>query len=208
MATKDVSEMSLQEIRDAAEQAEIAAQEPAEETVYRRVVGGKEFTAASETELGDLIAHAAEELIAERAKNIPAPKTERTADEEFVLAQEFASSPTKAFDKMLLDRTGLSPADFRKQVQVSRDQDNSAAAELFVEQHKEYLANGHNGAVLQSAMQKKGLEGKRITIADIKTVYEECRDAGLLEERPVPLSAGAILGHITPRPRRDAAEEN
>jgi hypothetical protein len=74
MATKDVSEMSLQEIRDAAEQAEREAAEPAEETIYKRTVGGKEFTASSETELGDLIANAAEELIAERAKTIPAPK--------------------------------------------------------------------------------------------------------------------------------------
>ena len=93
---------------------------------------------------------------------------------------------------MLLDRTGLSPADFRKQVAVTRDQDNSAAAELFVEQCPEYLAIPRNGAVLQSAMQKKGLEGKRITVADIKTVYEECRDAGLLEERPVPVDPYSI----------------
>jgi hypothetical protein len=187
---KSIDEMSLSEIKAAAEAAELAAQEPVEQTVYRRTVGGKEFTASSETELGDLVAQAAEELI---AANKPAPvvKAERTADEEFVLAQEMASNPSKAFSKLLLETTGLTPEAFKQQVQATQAQENNAAAELFVEQHPDYLANSHNGAVLQSAMKKKGFEG-RITVADIKAAYTECRDAGLLEERPAPVDPYAL----------------
>jgi len=104
---ENTDNMTLQQIRDLAEQAERAAAEPAPETVYTRVVAGKTFTAPSLEALTDLISAAAEEVLAVKPV-VPVEEKELTADERFVLAQEFASQPDVAFEKQFFRTTGMS----------------------------------------------------------------------------------------------------
>jgi hypothetical protein len=184
MTEQELNQLSLQEIR---ELADVEANAEPEEQIFKRVVGGQEFSASSILELNDLIADAAEELLAENAKTRPAPvEAEETDDSRFVESQLWASSPDKAFESRFLKTTGMSSKDFKKQIALTVERESATAAEMFVEQTPAYLAIPANGAVLQSLLKKQEFEGKRLTVADITKAYEECRNGGLLQEREDP----------------------
>jgi hypothetical protein len=189
MAIKDVSEMSLQEIRDAAEAAELAAAEPEAETIYTRTVAGKVYSAPSLEELMDVVANVAAE--ARAAIPAPAPVEDKplTPDEEFILAQEFASSPSKSFEKMLQRTTGMSAKDFKQKVQSARETEANMAAETFVAQTPEYNAIPANGTRLQESMRAQNLE---CTVENIRKTYEDLKSKGLMVEKPEPVDPYSI----------------
>jgi hypothetical protein len=184
MATeRELDQMSLQEIKDLAEQEQEQEQANAqpEDVVYTRTIGGVQYSSDSLEGLMDVVAAAAE---ATEAANKPAPApAERTADEKFVLAQEFAASPSKAWDRMLLEKTGLTPSQFKAQVAATVDQENNACAEAFVASTPEFLANPTNGKILTDHLAKTGFGvGKKISVSNLRAAYEACK--GLLQERP------------------------
>jgi DNA segregation ATPase FtsK/SpoIIIE-like protein len=187
---KDVSEMSLQEIREAAEAAERAAAEPEAETVYRRTVkdpDGVERLYESHSMEGLVDA-----IVADRAEHQPTeikPPAARTGDEEFILAQEFATTPSKAFEKMLAETTGAPVSDLKSRMAKLAQYEANESAEQFVASHPEYYATPVNGARIQKAMQEANMPA---TLENITKVYESLRDKNLLVERPPEIDPYAI----------------
>lgn len=190
MATTSFDEMSLAELKEAAEAAERAAAEPTE-TVYRRVVGGVEYTSDSLEGLMDVVAAAAETVQQEVAKSKPAPAapSERTPDEEFVRSQELQTSPTKTVRQIVAEEIGVPVGDVKSRMAKLAEYEANAAAEQFVAATPDYFATPRNGALIQKAMQEANMP---CTVDNIRTVYTSLRDKGLLVERPAEIDPYAI----------------
>jgi hypothetical protein len=186
---QELNSMSLQELRAEADYA-AANPEPDEDVQYTRTVAGQVFTAGSETELGDMVAAAAEELIANAAKNNPAPaRKERTADEEFCRAQDLQVNPTKIFKQMAAEEFGVPVGELKDRLQRLAEYESSQAAEEYVNTHPEFYPHPTSGARIQAAMREGNIP---VTVDNIAKTVNSLREKGLLVERPAefdPFSA-------------------
>lgn len=193
---------------------ETEPEEPAE-TIYERRIdlgdgsGVQVFRGHSLDELVDKLATAQEnatrkirELSKQAKKEEPKPEAvkELTADQEFLLAQEFMSNPSKALGKAFREAYGYDPADFRKvqarlaEYDAERAQQNEAkkqdeAVALFLSGHPEYLPNPKNGARFQKAVsmlifdeQRAGRQPDYASL--LETAYKDLSESGLLEVKP------------------------
>jgi hypothetical protein len=196
MADFNPETASLQELRDAADYA-AANPEPDEDVQYTRTVGGQVFTADSETELGDLVAAAAEELIANAANVTPPAPKERTADEEFVRAQELQANPTKIFKQMAAEEFGVPVGELKDRLQKLAEYEASQAAEQYVESTPDYYPVQKNGSRIQAAMREGNIP---VTVANIAKTVKELDAKGLIEHRPAEFDPwGSTLEELKAR---------
>jgi hypothetical protein len=182
--TLNTDGMSLAQIKELAEQeAQAAANpEPVEETVYQRRVVDSD--GVERTYEGDTPESLVDAIVEGRAAHQPAkvePVRERTADEEFVLAQEFASSPSKAFKKMSEEHFGMSSVDVKAKLQKLTDYEAAQSAEDYVAKHPEYHAIPANGTRIQQAMREANLP---ITLSNIEKTVAELDSKGLIVHKP------------------------
>ena len=205
LAAEEAAKVEAAKVAEAAEAAEAAkvaaAAEEEVDTVYQRRIdlgdgsGIQVFQGSTLEELTDKLVEAqmnATKKIREQQKRLeelapkPVVKRERTADEEFVLAQEFASTPSKAFEKMFLETVGMPMSDFKTKLEkveaFDRAQSANQAAEQFVALHPEYYAIPRNGTRIQNYMKTYNMPG---TVDNITKAYEDLKASNLLEAKPV-----------------------
>lgn len=196
-APKTVLDAIKQE--DAAPPAEAPADpdpDPEEETIYQRRIdlgdgaGVQVFQATSMEELVDKLVQAQEhatrkirEMSAAQPK--PVAKKTRTADEEFMLSQEFMSKPSQAFEKLFQDTVGMPIGEFKTNVDAVKAFNNTraadAAAEKFVAITPDYFANQSNGKKIQSFLKTYSLPA---TVENLTKAYTELNTDGLLAAKP------------------------
>jgi hypothetical protein len=182
MSELNTDGMSLSQIRELAEAQEQAAAEPAE-VVYTRTVTNPDGTES--TYEGADMESLLDNVIAGRAAHqpapTPAPPREPTADEEFVLAQEMASSPSKTFRKLVSSELGADVKDVKVRLAKLAEYEANAAAQDYVDQHPEYHAIPRNGKRIQDAMREANLP---ITLSNIEKTVAELDSKGLIEHKP------------------------
>ena len=173
-------------------------EEPEEKILYQRRIdlgdgsGVQVFQAESMEELIDKLVTAQEnatkkirELNAALPKPTSKPK-ERTADDEFVLSQEFMTKPSKAFEKLFQDTVGMPIGEFKTKLErvtaFEQAQAANQAANDFVAATPEYLANPANGQRMKNYLQTYQLPA---TVENMQKAFRELTASGLLEVKPV-----------------------
>jgi|ERR1019366_3546117 hypothetical protein len=189
--TLNTDGMTLQQIRELANQEQQAAAEPVEETVYRRrIVDGD---GVERTYEGSDMESLLDSVIQGRAEHQPAPAPaapkERTADEEFVRAQELSANPTKVFREMAAEEFGMPAKDVKSRLQKLAEYESNLAAETYVSSTPEFFPCPANGQRVQAAMKAANLE---ITVSNISKTVKELDAKGLLEHAPVPVDPYSI----------------
>ncbi|SRR5216683_7669477 len=129
----------------------------------------------------------------------PLEPKEPTADEEYVLAQEFQKMPKATFRKMFEEVTGMKPEDFQTMKQAAQAYQTatttSAAIETFISTHPDYENGGEAGDKNGAAMKGKLNELKiPVTAESLSRVYDLLKQDGALalkgeakpETRPEP----------------------
>lgn len=104
-----------------------------------------------------------------------------TPDEEFVIGQEFTTSPTKAFAKLFEAQTGMTLDEFRQNQETTieiREQNKAVrnAAE-FIERHPEYVASPANAKKINAYIATHGLPN---ALESVEEAYESLAADGLL----------------------------
>lgn len=175
--------MTLAQIKELAEQEAQAANAPAEEVVFQRTVTDPD--GIERTYEGSDMETLLDNVITGRAEHQPAPAPvapkELTADEEFVLAQEMASNPSKAFRKLVSSELGAPVADVKARLNKLADYEAAQSAEDYVAKHPEYHAVPSNGKRIQQAMREANLP---ITLSNIEKTVAELDSKGLIEHKP------------------------
>lgn len=161
-------------------EAEGATREEALEALADKIADAKlnstKKIRLQEAELKDLRARNAEQ---------PKPKT-LSADDEYVLAQEFQKTPGAAFKKMFKEFTGYEVEDFTSVKQAAdafkaAQQSNSAIA-TFVATHSDYeddpaKGGGKNGELMKMKLAELGLQ---VTSENLSKAYSSLKQSGLL----------------------------
>ena len=166
--------------------------EEVDEVVYRREIdlgdgsGKQVFEADSLENLVDKLAKAQENAtrkirelsVVKKAENKP------SEEEEFVLAQELATSPSLAFDKLFQKRFGKTAEQMQQILQraesFDRQQAERTAAEEFVSGTPDYLANKANGSRITRYLETYKLEG---TVENMQKAFKDLSESGLLETK-------------------------
>lgn len=122
-----------------------------------------------------------------------------TPDEEFVIGQEFTTSPTKAFAKLFESQTGMTLDEFRQNQEATveiREQNKAVrnAAE-FVERHPEYVASPANAKKINAYIATHGLPN---ALESVEEAYESLAADGLLVVEEKETSETRIE---TPKPK-------
>jgi hypothetical protein len=155
---------------------------------------------AQEAELRDL-----------RAKNAErtAPK-EPTADEEYVLAQEFSKMPKATFRKMFEEVTGMKPEEFQTMKQAADAYQTATATteaiSTFVAMHPDYEDAGTVGDKNGKLMRMKLAELRLpVTSENLAKAYLHLKESGLLalkgeEANPVAEETVEETERIAPPP--------
>jgi hypothetical protein len=121
-----------------------------------------------------------------RAKNAEREKPkEPTADEEYVLAQEFQKMPRAAFRKMFEEMTGMKPEEFRTMQAAARAYETATttteAINTFVAMHPDYedagTAGDKNGKLMRMKLAELRLP---ITSENLAKAYLHLKESGLL----------------------------
>lgn len=128
----------------------------------------------------------------------PIPLSE---DEEFLLGQQFAQMPRKAFAKLFESVTGMRPSEFRssiEQVHALRQAiDEAKAAEDFVVAHKDdYLPTPENFQQIQQFLDTNGLA---ITRQNLEYAFNTLSTSGLLDIPQVDEPASTTAQNQTAR---------
>jgi hypothetical protein len=185
-----------------------------EEVIYRKVIdlgdgaGKQVFEGATPEEVMDKLAEAqahATRKIREQAaelkklKEKPAVKeqTQDDRDDELVLSQEMLRNPTTAVKKAFKKATGLDIDEMSSlaetvrtmkaaEAQRSEAEKQNAAAQKFVSENPEYVANQKNGARLNRAVEllvrEAQARGEEIDYGTaLMNAYNDLRESGLLE---------------------------
>lgn len=184
----------------------VAEKEDEEEqpaTLFRRVIdlgegaGPEVFEAESLEELVDKIAdskqHATKKIREQeaelrdfRAKTAEPPKTKTlSADDEYVLSQEFQKNPSVAFRKTFKELTGCEVEDFKDVKQavdaVKTAQQTNAAIGNFIASHPDYEDDGavgkRNGDVMRMKLAELGVPA---TSENLHKAYLHLKESGLL----------------------------
>lgn len=172
-------------------------------TLYRRVIdlgegaGHEVFEAESLEELTDKIADAKQhaskkirdqeaELRDLRAKTAEPPKPKvLSADDEYILSQEFQKNPSVAFRKTFKELTGYEVEDFKDMKQamdaVKTAQQTSQAIETFIVSHSDYENDGVAGKRNGDLMRMKLAELRvPVTSENLSKAYLQLKQSGLL----------------------------
>ena len=114
-------------------------------------------------------------------------KKERTAEEEFMLSQEFMTKPSKAFEKMFQESVGMPISEFKSTADAVKAFNSGrvadAAAEKFIEITPDYFPNKSNGTKVQNYLKTYNLPA---TIENLTRAYTDLKDSGLLQSKPAP----------------------
>jgi hypothetical protein len=183
MTELNTDNMSLSQLKELAEAQALEANPEPEETVYRRTVTN--FDGTESTYEGADMESLLDAVIQGRAEHQPAPAPvpkELTADEEFVLAQEMASSPSKAFRKLVTSEFGAPVADVKARLQKLAEYEANQSAETYVASTPvtEFFPCPANGKRVQESMRAAGLE---ITVANISATVKALDAKGLSNTR-------------------------
>lgn len=123
-----------------------------------------------------------------------------TPDEEFIIGQEFATSPTKAFAKMFEAKTGMTLEEFRQnQAEVIEIREQNKAvrnAQEFIERHPEYVATAANAKKINAYIATHGLPN---TLDSVEEAYENLVADGLLVTEEKTETTGTRIE--TPKPK-------
>lgn len=196
--------------------------EAVDEVIYRREIdlgdgsGTQVFEAPSMEELVDKLAIAQanatrkiRELSASKSTQQPKNSQEPT-EEDWLLAQELATNPTAAFDKLFQKRFGKTPEEIQKSLarveQFEREEAGRAAAKAFVDAHPDYVPTPKNGARIEKWLRVEGLEG---TPENIEKAFKDLSESGLLEtkkpETQAETQSGPRIVTVTSHQRRAAS---
>lgn len=114
-----------------------------------------------------------------------------TADEEWLIAQEFATRPTEAFNKLFERVVGKPIGEFKTTIEKAeafdRAQREHAAAEEFKAKHPEYVVSRKNAERMLKYMTTYQMEG---TVENIEKAFTDLSESGLLETK-APETQGA-----------------
>ena len=189
---KSSQEENKEPVREQIEEQQETQQ--VDDVVYRREIdlgdgsGVQVFEAPSMEELVDKLATAqvnATKKIRElsAAKKTPT-QNEPNAEEEWVLAQELATNPSLAFDKLFQKKLGRTPAEVQKGLErlaeIDRQNAELEAANAFVAAHPDYVPTPKNGARIEKWLKVEGMEG---TPENIEKAYQDLSESGLLETK-------------------------
>jgi hypothetical protein len=193
-------------------QGQITETEPEPvDTIYQRRIdlgdgaGVQVFQGHSQEELIDKLVQAQEHAtkkIRELNAQVPKPThKERTADEEFVLANELMSHPTAAIKKWFQEEVGVPLSEFRSDVEAVKAFKQSRAADeaaiKFVEVTPEYNATPTNGKKIQSYLKNNRLDA---TLENLTKAYTELNTDGLLIPKPVAKTPEELAAEQQARP--------
>ena len=132
----------------------------------------------------------------------PVAKKTRTADEEFLLSQEFATKPSAAFAKMFQEEVGMPITEFKSQVDAvkafNRTKAADDAAAQFVAITPDYFATETNGKKMQAYLKTNNLPA---TTENLTKAFTELTAEGLLKPKPVKAEDTPTTTTPTPRPR-------
>lgn len=121
-----------------------------------------------------------------RAKNAEREKPkEPTADEEYVLAQEFSKMPKATFRKMFEEVTGMKPEEFQTMKQAAEAYKTATstteAISTFVAMHPDYEDTGEAGDKNGKLMRMKLAELRLpVTSENLAKAYLHLKESGLL----------------------------
>lgn len=172
-------------------------------TLFRRVIdlgegaGPEVFEAESLEELVDKIAdskqHATKKIREQeaelrdlRAKTAEPPKLKvLSADDEYILSQEFQKNPSVAFRKTFKELTGYEVEDFKDVKQavdaVRTAQQTNDAINIFIASHPDYENDGEAGKRNGEAMRMKLAELRvPVTSENLSKAYLHLKQSGLL----------------------------
>jgi hypothetical protein len=187
----ETNKLSLAELKQRAQDAELAAQEPEPETIFQRTV--KDPDGVERIYQGDSQESLLDAVVEGRAVHQPQPveikPKELTADEEFCLAQEFATSPSKAFKKMAAETFGVPIADVKSRLQKLAEYEQNESAQVYVDSHPDFYPTPKNGKAVTDAMKAANLP---ITVANIAATVELLEKQGALIHRPEPIDPYGI----------------
>jgi len=146
---------------------------------------------AQEAELRDL-----------RAKNAEREKPkEPTADEEYVLAQEFSKMPKATFRKMFEEVTGMKPEEFKTMQAAARAYETATstteAISTFVQMHPDYEDAGTPGDKNGKLMRMKLAELRLpVTSENLAKAYLHLKESGLLALKGEEANPVAEEAHV------------
>lgn len=188
---------------------------PVEKKVYETVIdledgsGVQVFRATTQEELIEKLVTAqknASKKIRELNARLPRQenKPERNADEEFGLAQEFMTTPSKAFQKLFKDTVGMPIEEFKTKIDrvnaFEAAQAREQAGRDFVAQTPEYFPSVKNGTRISNFLKTYQLEP---TPENMTKAFTELNESGLLEAKPT--EAPTPTPTPTPAPRRSGS---
>src|SRR5271169_6328632 len=136
------------------------------------------------------------------AKKVEQKPVEMADAAKWVLAQELATDPAKAFDKLLQQQTGMTAAELKAlrdtvnqtaatTREQTRNQQEYDATVVFRKDHPEYVANEINGKKMVQWLKLNGLPG---TVENITKAFEELSGDGLLQLGESNTQGGATNG--------------
>lgn len=171
----DLGDGSGVQVFEAEGESEKGALEALADKVIEAQANATKKIREQEAELRDLRARAAEK---------PKPR-EISADDEYVIAQEMAKTPTVAFRKMFKDLTGYEVEDFgdmkRAADAMRTAQQTNGAINTFIATHPDYEDAGDigvkNGAVMRMKLAELGLPA---TSENLSKAYSHLKQSGLL----------------------------
>lgn len=175
------------------DEAEPAGDEPA--TVYRYEIdlgdgGGKQVFEGETYEdliekLGKAQEHATRKIreLSAQKKADPTPTAPVVnEEEEFVLSQELMVNPTKAVEKVFEKLVGKPLSAFKNDMQrleaFERAQRETENAKSFVQSHPEYVADKHNGNLMENYLRTFNMEGSP---ENIEKAFTALSERGLLK---------------------------
>jgi hypothetical protein len=176
-----------------------SVEEQTEEIVYRRVIdlgdgsGTQVFEGESPEDLIEKLANAqvhATRKIREQAAELKAkanPPAEPQSDpaDDFLLAQEMLTSPTKAMQKAFEKMTGMKLEDFKNSQErlnaFQRGQEEFQAGKQFADSHPDFYGSEKNAKRIEKWLRVEGLSA---TTENIEKAYSDLSESGLLEAKP------------------------
>lgn len=187
-------EVETAETQEQTEETEVEQSDEPDEVVYRREIdlgdgsGVQVFEAPSVEELVDKLAVAQANATRKIRELTSAKKQEAapelSADEEWVIAQELATKPLEAFEKLFEKKLGRKPAELQKDLDdlaaFRREEAERKSAKEFVDAHPDYVPTPKNGARIEKWLRVEGLAA---TPENIEKAFQDLSESGLLESK-------------------------
>lgn len=121
----------------------------------------------------------------EQISKVTKPATQRSADEEFLLAQQLLSEPTKAIQQAFQDMVGVPISEFKSTLDAAKafstEQKAETARTQFIEANPDYFPDRANGTRIEKLLNTYGLP---YTADNLTKVYKELQQDGLMKVKP------------------------